>query len=90
MHLPGVGRNLQDHLMVPLNLDVAPGQGMEPLAPLWPSSWLALALRGEGPLDSSGCGGLAHVRTEAQEEDDKRSAAERKTHLCCIQAEPVM
>ena len=63
VHLPGVGQNLQDHLMVSVCADVAPGQAVDPLGLLWPSSWLALA-QGGRPLDSSGCGGLAHVRTE--------------------------
>ena len=71
VHSPGVGHNLQDHLMVGINFDVSPGQGLDPLEMFYPSSWLSL-LRGEGPLTSTGAGVLAHVRTPVAHPQDPR------------------
>jgi len=63
-HLPGVGQNLQDHILLPINIDFNDGLGIDPLAALYPSTFLSY-LSGGGPLTSSGgCGGLAHVHTE--------------------------
>ena len=71
VHLPEVGQNLQDHLMAFALADFPPGMAYDPYTAFQPSSWLAL-LQGEGPLDSSGCGGMAHVRTTRQQETDPR------------------
>jgi len=71
VHLPDVGRNLQDHLMVSLMADFNPGMAFDPYTSFYPSSWFSWAL-GKGPLDTSGCGGLAHVRTEVQDPTDPR------------------
>lgn len=71
VHLPDVGSNLQDHLMVSLMAEFNADMGYDPYTSFYPSSWLSLA-RGEGPFDSSGCGGLAHVRTELQGPRDPR------------------
>jgi choline dehydrogenase-like flavoprotein len=71
VHLPAVGQNLQDHLMVALQADISPGLGLDPLSLLYPTTWLALAAGG-GPLDSTGCGVLAHVRTDKQVAEDPR------------------
>jgi len=63
-HLPGVGQNLQDHLILPVNIDFQDGLGFDPLAAAYPST-ISAYLSGKGPLTSSGgCGGLAHVHTE--------------------------
>eukprot|EP00092_Neocalanus_flemingeri_P004698 GFUD01005063.1.p1 GENE.GFUD01005063.1~~GFUD01005063.1.p1 ORF type:complete len:608 (-),score=134.10 GFUD01005063.1:206-2029(-) len=63
-HLPEVGQNLQDHLILPINIDFQDGLGFDPLAAIYPST-LQEYLTGGGPLTSSGgCGGLAHVHTE--------------------------
>ena len=71
VHLPEVGGNLQDHLMVSVMADFNPGMAFDPFTSFYPSSWLSWVLGG-GPLDTSGCGGLAHVRTEAQDPSDPR------------------
>ena len=46
-HLPEVGANLQDHLMVPLNMDVKDGLALDPLLPL---SAIAEYQEGRGPM----------------------------------------
>ena len=46
-HLPEVGANLQDHLMVPLNMDVKDGLALDPLLPL---SAFAEYREGRGPM----------------------------------------
>jgi len=61
-HLPEVGQNLQDHLMVGLNMDVKDGYGVDPLAGLDPST-ISDNVEGKGTLSSNGCGGLAHIHT---------------------------
>ena len=71
MNLPGVGRNLQDHLMSGLSASVSPGLSMDPLAMFYPSTWISLAT-GKGPLTHTGCDAIAFVRTEAQEVNDQR------------------
>lgn len=69
--LPGVGRNLQDHLMSGLSASVSSGFSMDPLAMFYPSTWTALA-GGNGPLTHTGCDGIAFVRTERQDIGDPR------------------
>eukprot|EP00092_Neocalanus_flemingeri_P022557 GFUD01024459.1.p1 GENE.GFUD01024459.1~~GFUD01024459.1.p1 ORF type:complete len:369 (-),score=71.68 GFUD01024459.1:368-1438(-) len=62
-HLPEVGQNLQDHLMVPVTIVIKNGLGFDTLAAVYPSTWLEY-LYGGGPLSSSGgTGGVAHVHT---------------------------
>jgi len=62
-HLPGVGTNLQDHLVVPMHIDVDDNLSFDILSAIYPSSWLDY-ISGHGPLTSSGaCSGLAHVST---------------------------
>ena len=63
MNLPEVGKNLQDHLMVGINLDVNDGFGVDPLAGFYPSTMTDYN-EGKGPLSSNVCGGVAHVHTE--------------------------
>jgi len=63
-HLPGVGQNLQDHLILSIMIDFNDGLGFDPLAATYPST-IRSYLNGGGPLTSSGgCGGLAHVHSQ--------------------------
>jgi len=60
--LPGVGQNLQDHLLVQLNLDVGDGLALSPvLEPV--SSLASYLLQGTGPLSHTGVDAMAQVRT---------------------------
>ena len=64
-HLPQVGQNLQDHLIVPLMIDVDDNLSYDILSAIYPSSWLSY-MSGKGPLTSSGaCSGVAHVSTHS-------------------------
>jgi len=58
--LPEVGKNLQDHLFVTLNMDVTDGFALDPLPP---ASAISDYKAGGGVLSTPGVPVLAHVRT---------------------------
>ena len=83
-HLPGVGQNLQDHLTLPINIDVGENLSFDILSAIYPTTWLQY-LSGDGPLSSSGaCGALAHVHTEVN--TDSRSRPDIQYHTLGLSA----
>ena len=54
-HLPGVGQNMQDHLIIGWNMDVRDGMGVNPLAG-FDSSTNEAYKEGKGPLSSNSLG----------------------------------
>ena len=65
-HLPEVGRNLQDHLLVPVSFDTTAPLSIQLADTNKLSSWLQYLSSGRGPLTSTGgLGGVAQLQTEA-------------------------
>ena len=63
-HLPEVGRNLQDHLLVPVCFDTPDPLSIQLEDSFLPSSW-SQYLSGSGPLTSTGgLPGVAHINTK--------------------------
>ena len=68
-HLPDVGKNLQDHLISSITIDVKSEQALDILGAM--PSFTEWIHNGTGPFAAPGaCTGLAHVRSENKE--DKR------------------
>ena len=66
VHLPEVGGNLQDHLMVPVSFDTPAPLSISLAHSIELSSWLQYLSSGRGPLTSTGgLGGVAQLQTEA-------------------------
>ena len=64
-NLPGVGSNLQDHLISPVSLEVEDGAALDLLTALSPSSLWQYLRHGAGPWASpGGCTGLALFHSE--------------------------
>jgi choline dehydrogenase-like flavoprotein len=62
-HLPNVGKNLQDHLISSISVDVNPGQSLNILSAF--NTFSELIQNGTGPFTApGGCTGLAHVRAD--------------------------
>jgi choline dehydrogenase len=59
--VPGVGHNLQDHLMVPLLYETRPGHSLNSAQALWPM--LKYTLLRRGPLVSNGAEAGGFIRT---------------------------
>lgn len=70
INLPGVGRNLQDHLFavydVAVDEDISGGRqmGLGRFAAINPINYLTLLVAGNGPLADSGLGATGFVRTK--------------------------
>ena len=77
-HLPEVGRNLQDHLICPISLEVDDGASLDILTASSPSSIFNYFWHGTGPWASpGGCNGLAHFHSE----NSNSSAPDLQLHV---------
>jgi len=86
-HLPQVGQNLQDHLILFVAFDTPTQLSFDVLASLYPSTW-SQYMNGEigdgGPLSSTGgCAGLAHVHSGI---DPDKSRPDVQFHLLALTA----
>ena len=78
LHIPEVGRNLQDHLIVGLSFDTRDATGTDMLASTRLSTWTSY-MSGEGPLTSPSLDGVAQINSEVN--DDTRGRPDVQLHL---------
>ena len=78
LHSPEVGRNLQDHLIVPMSFDTRDDLSTDILASTHMSSWTSY-MAGEGPLTSPSLDGVAQISSEVNQ--DSRGRPDVQLHL---------
>ena len=78
LHSPEVGRNLQDHLIVPMSFDTNDDLSTDILASTHMSSWTSY-MAGEGPLTSPSLDGVAQISSEVNQ--DSRGRPDVQLHL---------